>query len=386
MTGSLQIKNGTYYMVLNKKGGNGKRKQQWVSTGLAEKGNKRRAEVLLRKTLAEYESGGYVEPSKILFCDFLRDWVDMSKQRVQATTYMNYKNMLQKHLYPYFEELGIRLQDVNVDIIQKYLHKKAESGLSTTTTGKHYSVIRSGLQYALKLRLIKENPCVFVDKPKRKLYKATFYNAEEMRELFVAAKGSLIEVPVFLAAHFGLRRSEVLGLRWSTIDFTRGLLFVQHKIVRASEDGKLVNLASDELKTYSSYRTLPLDESLLEYLRDLKKQQERNQALCGNGYSVEYLDYVCVNPLGELIKPDYVSSAFVRLLERYNLRRIRFHDLRHSCASLLLMLGYSMKGIQEWLGHSNYQTTANLYAHVDPRNKVQMIQDVSKALMLPKAP
>ena len=91
---------------------------------------------------------------------------------------------------------------------------------------------------------------------------------------------------------------------------------------------------------------------------------------------------MCVDELGGLINPDYVTDMFGKIIKRNDLKRIRFHDLRHSCASLLLALGYSMKDIQEWLGHSNYQTTANLYSHIDPRNKKNMIQGLSNALVL----
>jgi integrase len=312
----------------------------------------------------------------------VRDWVSMSQPKLQATTYMNYVHMANKHICPYFEELGLLLKNVTPDVIQRYHHTKLKSGLNPNTIIKHHAVIRSALQYAVKSRLIKENPCDFVDKPKRQKYNGTYYNAEEIKQLLAVAKGSPIEVPIFLAAYFGLRRSEVIGLKWSAIDFTSGLLAVRHKVVRALENGKLVNIATDELKTHSSYRALPLDESLLEYLTGLKRQQTENRELCGTSYCVEYEDYVCVNPLGVLLNPDHVSGAFQSLLKRHRLKPIRFHDLRHSCASLLLSLGYSMKEIQEWLGHSNYQTTANLYSHVDPRNRKSMIQGLSGALKL----
>ena len=187
---------------------------------------------------------------------------------------------------------------------------QVKSGLNPNTIIKHHAVIRSALQYAVKSRLIKENPCDFVDKPKRQKYNGTYYNAEETKQLLAVAKGSPTEVPIFLAAYFGLRRSEVIGLKWSAIDFTSGLLAVRHKVVRALENGKLVNIATDELKTRSSYRTLPLDESLLEYLTGLKRQQTENRELCGASYCTEYADYVCVNPLGVLLNPDHVTGAF----------------------------------------------------------------------------
>lgn len=381
MTGSLQIKNDMFYMVLNTKDNTGKRKQKWISTNLPVKGNKRKAEKKLNLLLAELDNVEYIEPSKVLFCDFVRDWVTMNQSNLQATTYMNYLHMVDKHIDPHFRELELQLKNVTPDSIQGYHSAKIGSGLSPNTVIKHHAVMRSTLQYAVKTKLIKENPCDFVDKPKRQKYTATFYNADEIKQLLAIAKGSTVETPIFIAAYFGLRRSEVLGLRWSALDISNGLMAVRHKVVRTIENGKLINLATDDLKTESSYRMLPLNDSLLEYLKVVKQGQDKNRKLCGNSYCNDYSDYICVNDMGVLLNPDYVSSAFNKLISRNGLKRIRFHDLRHSCASLLLALGYSMKDIQEWLGHSNYQTTANLYSHVDPRNKKNMIQGLSDALI-----
>jgi len=380
MTGSLQVKNDMFYMVINTKNPAGKRKQKWIPTGLSTKGNKRKAEQQLNALLTEYTNAGYVEPSKILFCDFISDWVEMSKPKLQATTLMNYVHMLGKHIYPYFQASGLQLKGVTPDSIQRYYSAKIAEGLSPNTVIKHHGIIRSALQYAVKSRLIKENPCNFVDRPKRKKYVGEFYNADEIKQLLEVSKGTPIEVPIFIAAYFGLRRSEVLGLRWSAIDTSNKVLTVCHKVVRAIEDGRLVNIATDDLKTESSYRVLPLDERLQEFFTTVKRRQKWNMQVCGNSYNTEYLDYVCVNDMGDLINPDHVTGLFVKIIKRHSLKRIRFHDLRHSCASLLLSLGYSMKEIQEWLGHSNYQTTANLYSHVDPRNKKEMIRGLSNAL------
>ena len=121
---------------------------------------------------------------------------------------------------------------------------------------------------------------------------------------------------------------------------------------------------------------------MIDFFLSVKQKQDENRALCGKSYRSDYDDYVCVNEMGVLLNPDYVSDTFSKLLKRHGMKHIRFHDLRHSCASLLLNLGYSMKDIQEWLGHSNYQTTANLYSHVDPRNKKNMINGLSNALAL----
>lgn len=381
VTGSVHLKKGKWYMQFRHKDHAGKWQQKWKSTGLLEKGNKTKAKQMLAALLHEYNSsGGYVEPSKVLLCDYIRDWVKMSRQRLQPSTYMNYTHLVDKHVYPYFEVQGIELKDVTPDTIQRYYSAKMGEGLNPNTVIKHHAVIRTVLKYAVKSKLLKENPCDFVDKPKRKRYVGEFYNADEIKQLLEVSKGTPLEIPIFIAAYFGMRRSEVLGLRWSAIDTARKTLTVCHKVVRAIEDGKLVNIATDDLKTESSYRILPLDDRLLAFLDSVKKRQEQNRKLCGNSYCAEYNDYVCVNDIGVLINPDHISNGFANMLKRNGLKHIRYHDLRHSCASLLLALGYSMKAIQEYLGHSNYQTTANLYSHIDPKSKQEMIRGLSSAL------
>ena len=125
----------------------------------------------------------------------------------------------------------------------------------------------------------------------------------------------------------------------------------------------------DKTKTKSSYRSLPLLEDIAEKLLELKEKQDAFKKAFGNTYNKNYLEYVFVNPQGRLIRPDYVSEHFSLLLEKIGMKHIRFHDLRHSCASLLLAKGIPMKAIQEWLGHSNFSTTANLYAHLDVNAK-----------------
>jgi Site-specific recombinase XerD len=173
MTGSLQIKNDTYFIVLNIKNTNGKRRQKWISTGLASKGNKRRAEQRLTELLAEYENSGYIEPSKILLCDFVREWVDIRGSHLQPTTHSVYLHMLDKHIYPYFSKSGVMLKDITPILIQKYHNAKLKNGLSPNSVIKHHAVLRSALQYAVKVKLIKENPCDMVDKLTNRNVKST---------------------------------------------------------------------------------------------------------------------------------------------------------------------------------------------------------------------
>ena len=205
-----------------------------------------------------------------------------------------------------------------------------------------------------------------------------------VQALFEAAKGTLIEIPIFLGAFYGLRRSEALGLKWDAIDFQNNTITIRHTVTSCNLDGKHIQIAQDTTKTKSSMRTLPLVPAFKEKLLKLKEQQEEYRRVCGRCYNKKYLEYICVDEMGTLISPHYLTSSFPKLLEKNNLRHIRFHDLRHSCASLLLANGVPMKQIQEWLGHSDFSTTANVYAHLDYNSKLSsadaMVNGLSGAL------
>ena len=154
------------------------------------------------------------------------------------------------------------------------------------------------------------------------------------------------------------------------IDFEQNTITIRHTVTSCDLDGKRVLVASDTTKTKSSMRTLPLVPFMRERLLALKEEQQENRRLCGRSYIKDYIGYVCVNEIGDLIKPNYVTESFPKLLKANGLRHIRHHDLRHSCASLLLANGVPMKQIQEWLGHSDFSTTANIYAHLDYSSKL----------------
>jgi len=383
MTGSLQIKKNVFYAVLNFKNKEGKRKQKWICTELEVRGNKRKAEQFLNDLKSQYEESEYIEPSKMLLCDFIKEWVNNNKSNVQVTTYDRYVHMLDKHIYPYFKECGLMLAKVKPIDIQRYHTAKLAENLSPNTVIKHHAIIRSALQYAVKTNLIRENVADLVDKPKRERYQGGFYNKDELSELFKVAKGSSIEVPIIIASYYGLRRSEIIGLKWSAIDFENRLLTVCNKVVRGKDDdGKLIAMSQRKLKSETSNRTLPLCDAMIDYLISIKAQIEHNRELMGSEYNNKYDEYICVNPMGNLIQPDYVTDCFGKLLEHNKLKHIRFHDLRHSCATLLLSLGYSMKDIQEWLGHSDFMITANTYTHSDYKNKIKMINSVENLFIL----
>lgn len=213
--------------------------------------------------------------------------------------------------------------------------------------------------------ILLKNPADKVDRPKKNVFHGSFYSEEEMLTLFDAVSGDPLELCVKIAAYYGLRRSEVLGLRWSAIDMEHKTISISHKVIEAEVDGKFVPMGEDVLKTKSSFRTLPLIPAVGIILLEEKEKQEMYRRLFKKSYCRDYLDYICVDQCGKLLRPNYVTEHFSWLIEKYGLRKVRFHDLRHTCASLLLSNGISMKQIQIWLGHSTFSTTADIYAHLD---------------------
>lgn len=147
-----------------------------------------------------------------------------------------------------------------------------------------------------------------------------------------------------------------------------------------------VMVAADRTKNKSSMRTLPLVPFFKERLFYLQDQQNKQRRLCGRSYCRDYLGYICVDEIGVLIKPDYISAVFPKLLDSRGLRRIRFHELSHSCASLLLANGAQMKDIQDWLGHSDFSTTANVYSHLDYTAKLNSAETLVTSLDFAPAP
>jgi integrase len=245
----------------------------------------------------------------------------------------------------------------------------SDCGLSGSTAQKYHSLIHAAYKFAVKREYIDCNPCDFAERPKAEKYHADYYDKDELNRLLFCSHDEPIYIPILLAAFYGLRRSEALGLKWSNIDFEGKKISIAHKVVEEKLGGKYRTVGHDKMKTKSSNRTLPLISFVEKELQNLKIQQDMQRKLCRSAYCEEYKDYVCTDKMGRLLRPNYVTTQFGKLLKKHGLRKIRYHDLRHSCASLLLANGVEMKQIQEWLGYSNYQTTADVYSHLDFKSK-----------------
>ena len=295
--------------------------------------------------------------------------------QVRANTLDEYKRAFNYHIKTYKTFVDLPIQALTPKILQTYYNTKVKEGLSPNTIHKQHTNINKFLKYALQLDMIDRNPADRVTLPKKvKSTAASFYNSEQLQAMLSLFWDDPIEPAVFLAAYLGLRRSEVCGLQWSAIDFDTSLLTICHTAVVVN--GKIIY--SNNTKSQSSHRVLSMSPVVADYLKQLKQAQEANKALFGSEYNDS--GYVCVKKDGTPINPDFVTHHFQRVIKASELPNIRFHDLRHSTASLLHQSGYGLKDIQTWLGHSDIQTTGNIYTHLDTNRMNHMAQALDNAL------
>ena len=189
-----------------------------------------------------------------------------------------------------------------------------------------------------------------------------------------------MEIVVLIAAYYGLRRSEVLGLKWDAIDFEKGTLSVCRKITSINAEGHEQLRVDDTLKTEASVRTLPLIPQIEKMLKERLKLEMQYSQILKSDFDRTFDGFVCRDNTGAIITPEYVTRHFKEVIKKYKLRPLRFHDLRHSCASLLLANGVSMKAIQDWLGHSTFNVTANFYSHLDYKSRISSAEVIANAL------
>lgn len=384
MKGSLQTKNNIYYTVLSIKDKNGKFRTKWQTTGLKVKGNKRRAEAILQQRIAEYEETANLNPAKIPFAEWMTTVVEERKATIAPTTFNSYYDMVKLHIAPYFSEKNTLLTTLTAGDLETYYSKKIQDGLSPNTVQKHHALIHSALKKAMKQEYIHKNVAELADAPKRK--KASTpepYNKEELMRLLAVFREDVLYYVVAVAVIFGLRHSEILGLRWERIDLDKGTMHIDTTALRCVEDGKVTTKIQETTKTASSCRSFLLTKTEIDLFLELKERQEEYRWFFKKDYYNGDADFVFLDEKGYLIQLDYVTHNFKKVLRKNNLREIRFHDLRHSCATALLYSDYHLKDIQKWLGHSNYQFTADTYVHADNSMKYKMAETMDALLSNP---
>ena len=381
MKGSLKIKRGYFYAVINYKDNYGKYKQKWFNTGLKERGNKKEAQKILDEKLSTFQPDVFeVQPepivkNDIIFIDYIENYVKDKKKELSPAVYVSYTHCV-KVMKKFFKN-SLKLKDVTYyHLLEFYDYLKNKRGNKNVTIKHHAVILSPALKQAYRDDLIAKNPYEFMPKIKKEKSKMEYYNKEELEKLFEVTDKSPLKLIVRVAAYYGFRRSELVGLKWDAIDFKNKMITIKHKVLHVNNKFYL----SDTLKTTASHRTLPLLPEIESLLVERKEEIEKNKELFKKSYNHKYDEYVFVDDIGDLINPDIISNRFRTLLRKNHLKHIRFHDLRHSCASLLVASKVPMKNIQEWLGHSNFNTTADVYSHLDYSSKYESANALSKAL------
>jgi integrase len=320
----------------------------------------------LAKALNEFNRGSFVAPHKLTLGDWLDTWLHEYKEpSVRPVTYDSYAMMIRYHLKP---TLGhIPLKDLRPDQVQRFYNAKRNAGLSARTVRYIHTILHGALKQALKNQVLVRNVSEATTLPGGKIRKMRPLNLEEVRQFLTAVKEDRLFPAIFLALGTGLRRGELLGARWCDLDLDVGVLHVQQTLVRvgnhdANEDDRKTRLIFQEPKTEHSRRTIPIPEDIIEALKHHKVRQAQERLLMGEAYENHGLVFCQAN--GQPIDPRNFTRSFERLLQQAGTPRIRFHDGRHTFATLMLELGEAPKTVQTMLGHTKIATTLDIYSHV----------------------
>ena len=311
-----------------------------------------------------------------LFTEYMEEWLDSIKHSKAKTTYAGYNLIFKTHIKPFFEAKNLRVKDLTPSHIRQYINNKLEI-MSPNTVIKHLRNISKCLDNAVIDNIIAYNPVKRIEMPKQIKYTgAQFYNEKQIRELMKCSEDDPLEIVILLTLVFGLRRSEVLGLKWDAVDMDNNTITIRHTVIETNEGVYRV----DSTKNKSSYAVIPMPDMIKKELKRWKAKQLEYKLLQPNDYTNDE-GYICTMYTGELIKPNYITQHFRRLLKKYDLPIIRFHDLRHSSASYLKYLGFDLKDIQTWLRHSNISTTIDIYTHLDMDAKTEIANRLNDSFL-----
>lgn len=305
----------------------------------------------------------------MLFSDYLMGWLHSRKNEIAKATFDSYSFILNNQVIPYYEAQNTKLFELEPSDIAAYHKRMLEKGVSPNTVIRHHAVIHKALEDAVYRELIPSNPAARVRRPKKKEYITNPYTVDECRQLLEKIQDEKLELAITLAIYTGMRRGELLGLRWGAIDFSENLIHINHSLVRGVVEDKYVAIGQGKLKRDASFRTLPM----VELIRNkLCKEAERRYG----SLTPPAQDYILVDKYGKVFKPNSFSDSFKKLLKRHGLRHIRLHDLRHSCANLLITARVPLIEVQQWLGHSSITTTADMYSHLTFETKLNSAETI----------
>lgn len=357
----------TYQIVAEEEAGfpTGKRKRFYRTV----KGSKKEAEKAMRNFINELENRTFTKESKITVKDFIHQWIELYiKDQLSPTTVQHYVVQTENYIIPVFGDMYLQ-QVKNIDV-QKWifsLQKKSPltgKPMAPKTIKNIFLNLSAVMKKAVMLELIPKNPCDNVTMPKLERFHPDVYSIEEVEHMLDCAKGTSMYLPLMIEICIGLRRGELLALKWKHIDFENGYLSVEENLVTVNNER-----ITKAPKTQSGKRSIQIPATLLTLLRDTKTERKANDN-----------DYIICQKDGSPYKSDSFTQKFRRFLEAQGLKHLRFHDLRHINATIMLSLGISPKVAQERLGHSSYQVTMDIYSHVLKKVEKEAADKLDEAL------
>ena len=312
----------------------------------------------LKIVLRDQQQGLPIATERQTVGQFLGRWLqDSAKPTVRASTYTSYEVFVRLHIVP---TLGrVPLQQLTPQQIQTLLNQKHDSGLSNRSVQYIHAVLRRALGQAYKWGLVPRNVATLVDPPRVKHSEVQPWTPDQARAFLTFVKGDRLEARYSVALALGLRRGEAIGLRWADVDLDNGTLTVRAALQRIGGKLQLV-----ETKTDKSRRTIQLPKVAIAALKEHRIRQLEERLLAGSQWRDSGM--VFTSTIGTPLEPRNVNRRFDQLIKKAEVPRIRFHDLRHTCASLLLVQGVPMRVVMEIRGHSRIAVTMDIYSHVLP--------------------
>lgn len=339
---------------------------------------KTRSEVAakLARALSDLQNGQALPDERLSLAGFLEAWLEgTAKARLRFSTYTRYKGLIDKHVTP---SLGrIPVGKLTPQQVQRYLTERQASGLAPRTVIQIRAILRTALNQAVRHSLTPRNAAALADPPKATTFKPTFLDAKQAEALLLAVRGHKLEALVTLALTAGMRIGEILGLTWADIDLDAKTLKVRQQQQRVGK-----TLYTCEPKTERSARSIALTQQAVDALR-AHKQIQVDEFRAGIDVGRVMSGRVFTNEKGAPVENGTVLRQFQRLCKDADLPRMRLHDLRHSCATLLLTRGVHPRVVMEILGHSTIAMTMNVYSHVVPEI-ARDAADAMEAVFAPK--
>jgi len=328
------------------------------------------AEAELQKALQRASAGVFVEPSRLTFGSYLIDqWLPAIEGSVRTSTLASYKGNITRHVIPMLG--GVQLQALTAPMLTTvYRRLSEEKGLSPKTVRHVHTTIRKALSDAIKWGLVERNAASTSEPPKLVRSEMRTWTAEDVRTFLRFIEEDSLKVVFTLLCTTGMRRGEVLGLRWSDVDFDNARLRVQQTLTSVE-----YQLVFGEPKTSRGRRSVPFDPTTLAVLRQHRARQNETRLLMGSDWRNK-MDLVMVKPDGSPVHPDTVSDTFDRRVRACGLPKIRLHDLRHTWATLALEANIPVKVVSEVLGHNSPAFTLDVYSHVTP----VMMEDLARTV------